>query len=99
VGKGYLNREELTLERFPTLQGETGERVYRTGDLVRVLHDGSFDFLGRADDQVKLRGQRLQLGEIDHAIRRGVGVVRDVASIVSRHAKTGRELLFSFIVP
>lgn len=96
VGKGYLGREELTEERFPIL--ESGERVYRTGDLVRLLHDGSFDFLGRADDQVKLRGQRLQLGEIDHAIRSGVSGVRDVATLVAKHSKTGKDLLVSFIV-
>lgn len=98
VGKGYLGREELTAERFPVLES-TGERLYRTGDLVRLLHDGSFDFLGRADDQVKLRGQRLQLGEIDHAIRTGVPGVRDVATLVAKHRKTGKDLLVSFIVP
>lgn len=98
VGKGYLGREELTAERFPVVQ-PWGERVYRTGDLVRLLHDGSFDFLGRADDQVKLRGQRLQLGEIDHAIRSGVSGVRDVVTLVAKHGKTGKDLLVSFIVP
>lgn len=98
VGKGYLGREELTEERFPVL-ASSGERLYRTGDLVRLLHDGSFDFLGRADDQVKLRGQRLQLGEIDHAIRTGVPGVRDVATLVAKHSKTGKDLLVSFIVP
>ena len=55
VGRGYLNRSELTKERFPWLKSY-GERVYRTGDLVRIMHDGSFYFLGRIDDQVKLRG-------------------------------------------
>lgn len=64
VGKGYLHRPELTEERFPTFS-RWDERVYRTGDLVRILHDGCFDFLGRADDQVKLRGQRLEIGEIN----------------------------------
>ena len=98
VGKGYLGREKLTEERFPVLES-SGERLYRTGDLVRLLHDGSFDFLGRADDQVKLRGQRLQLGEIDHAVRTGVLGVRDVATIVAKHSKTGKDLLVSFIVP
>lgn len=98
VGKGYLGREELTAERFPVVQ-PWGDRVYRTGDLVRLLHDGSFDFLGRADDQVKLRGQRLQLGEIDHAIRAGVSDVREVVTLVAKHGKTGKDLLVSFIVP
>ncbi|KAL7941360.1 putative non-ribosomal peptide synthetase [Trichoderma barbatum] len=97
VGKGYLNREELTEERFPTLS-EFGERIYRTGDLVRILHDGCFDFLGRADDQVKLRGQRLEIGEINHVIRTGVSEVKDVATIVIKHASSGKDVLVSFLV-
>ncbi|KAI0133865.1 non-ribosomal peptide synthetase [Xylariales sp. AK1849] len=97
VGKGYLNRPDLTRERFPTLAGY-GERVYRTGDLVRVLHDGCFDFLGRADDQVKLRGQRLEVGEVNHAIRIGVPQVVDVATLVTKYGNQDRELMISFIV-
>ncbi|KAK3903580.1 hypothetical protein C8A05DRAFT_14464 [Staphylotrichum tortipilum] len=97
VGKGYLKHEELTSERFPTLR-QFGERVYRTGDLVRVLHDGCFDFLGRADDQVKLRGQRLEIGEINHVIRRGVDAVRDVATLVVRNEAQHKDFLVSFIV-
>ncbi|SPO04726.1 related to non-ribosomal peptide synthetase [Cephalotrichum gorgonifer] len=98
VGKGYLGREELTAEKFPVLE-HWKERIYRTGDLVRLLHDGSFDFLGRADDQVKLRGQRLQLGEIDHAIGSGVAGIRDVSTLVVKHSKTGKDILVSFVVP
>lgn len=97
VGKGYLNRPELTLERFPTLE-RFGERVYRTGDLVRVLHDGCFDFLGRADDQVKLRGQRLEIGEINHTIKAGVPRVSDVATLVTKHRDQDRDVMVSFIV-
>ncbi|KAK4038584.1 hypothetical protein C8A01DRAFT_47846 [Parachaetomium inaequale] len=96
VGKGYLKREDLTSDRFPTLQ-HFGERVYRTGDLVRVLHDGCFDFLGRADDQVKLRGQRLEIGEINHAIRKGVEAIQDVATLVVRNEVQQKDLLVSFI--
>ncbi|ROV92105.1 hypothetical protein VSDG_07548 [Cytospora chrysosperma] len=97
VGAGYLNREELTAERFPTL-GMFDERVYRTGDLVRVLHDGCFDFLGRADDQVKLRGQRLEIGEINHCIRTGVPELTDVVTLVIRNEKQHKDLLVSFVV-
>ncbi|KAJ4288777.1 hypothetical protein N0V88_007313 [Collariella sp. IMI 366227] len=97
VGKGYLKREDLTAEKFPTLN-HFGERVYRTGDLVRVLHDGCFDFLGRADDQVKLRGQRLEIGEINHAIRKGVDAVKDVATLIVRNEAQKKDLLVSFIV-
>ncbi|KAK0707332.1 non-ribosomal peptide synthetase [Lasiosphaeris hirsuta] len=97
VGKGYLRRDDLTSERFPTLE-RFGERVYRTGDLVRALHDNCFDFLGRADDQVKLRGQRLEIGEINHAIKTGVDEVRDVATLVVRNEKQQKDFLVSFIV-
>ncbi|KAM7186144.1 non-ribosomal peptide synthetase [Rhypophila sp. PSN 637] len=96
VGKGYLRRDDLTAERFPTLE-HFGERVYRTGDLVRVLHDGCFEFLGRADDQVKLRGQRLEIGEINHAIRTGVQEIMDVATIVVRNERQEKDFLVSFI--
>ncbi|KAF4461096.1 hypothetical protein FALBO_12088 [Fusarium albosuccineum] len=97
VGKGYLNRPELTEERFPTLP-EFNERVYRTGDLVRMLHDGCFEFLGRSDDQVKLRGQRLEIAEINHAIRTGVSDIQDAATIVTRHSTSGKDVLVSFVV-
>ncbi|OTA85540.1 hypothetical protein M434DRAFT_82622 [Hypoxylon sp. CO27-5] len=99
VGQGYLNRKDLTDERFPVLE-RYGERVYRTGDLVRVLYDGSFDFLGRADDQVKLRGQRLEIGEINHAIRTGLpNQLSDVVTFVTRHVGQDRDLLVSFLAP
>jgi non-ribosomal peptide synthetase component F/NRPS condensation-like uncharacterized protein len=65
---------------------------------VRILHDGCFDFLGRADDQVKLRGQRLEIGEINHVIRTGVLEVKDVATIVIKHASSGKDVLVSFLV-
>lgn len=97
VGIGYLNRPELTTERFAYLE-RFGERVYRTGDLVRVLHDGTFDFLGRADDQVKLRGQRLEIGEINHAIKSSLPYSADVATLVSKHGgQQDRDHLVSFI--
>ncbi|KAI1798711.1 acetyl-CoA synthetase-like protein [Daldinia bambusicola] len=99
VGLGYLNRKELTNERFPFLE-RYGERVYRTGDLVRVLHDGSFDFLGRADDQVKLRGQRLEIGEINHAIKSGLSSrITDVVTLVTRLMGQDRDLIVSFLAP
>lgn len=97
VGKGYLKRQDLTSERFPTLK-RFNDRVYRTGDLVRILHDGCFDFLGRADDQVKLRGQRLEIGEINHCIRSEILEVTDVATVVVRNEIQQKDLLVSFIV-
>lgn len=97
VGKGYLNRPDLTEERFPHLES-FGERVYRTGDLVRILHNGTFDFLGRADDQVKLRGQRLEIGEINSVIKQCGIAVADVATLVLKHPKQQKEQLVSFVV-
>ncbi|KAF2843129.1 nonribosomal peptide synthetase 2 [Patellaria atrata CBS 101060] len=97
VGKGYLNRPDLTKERFPTLE-KYGERVYRTGDLVRILYDNTFDFLGRIDDQVKLRGQRLEIGEINSVIKQGTQDVTELATLVLKHPKQQREQLVSFVV-
>ncbi|KAI1183415.1 putative non-ribosomal peptide synthetase [Nemania serpens] len=97
VGQGYLNREALTRERFPVLQ-VSGQRVYRTGDLVRVLHDNSLDFLGRADDQVKLRGQRLEIGEINYTIREGLSDrVSEVVTLVTKRRAQDVDLLVSFV--
>ncbi|KAK6586729.1 hypothetical protein PZA11_000019 [Diplocarpon coronariae] len=97
VGRGYLNRDDLTTERFPTLKS-FNERVYRTGDLVRILHDGSFIFLGRADDQVKLRGQRLELSEITEVIKKGVSAIQEAATLVLRHRTQKKEQLVTFFV-
>ena len=70
VGRGYLNRPELTAEKFipDPFTNEPGARLYRTGDLVRYRHDGNLDCLGRIDFQVKVRGFRVELGEIEAVI-------------------------------
>lgn len=96
VGKGYLNRAELTVERFQTVP-EWDDRIYRTGDLVRILHDGSFQFLGRIDDQVKLRGQRLEIGEINEVIKQSTSTLNEVATLVIKHPNQSKDQLVSFV--
>jgi amino acid adenylation domain-containing protein/non-ribosomal peptide synthase protein (TIGR01720 family) len=68
LARGYLNREELTKEKFIDNPYKPGERLYRTGDLGRWREDGNLEYLGRIDDQVKIRGYRIELGEIEQAI-------------------------------
>ncbi len=68
VGRGYLNREELTNERFLNLAEFGNVRYYKTGDLVKWRPNGELDFVGRIDEQVKIRGYRVELGEIESAL-------------------------------
>ncbi len=86
LAAGYHGRPALTAERFPAdpfghLFGAPGSRMYRTGDLARWLPDGSVDYLGRTDDQVKLRGVRIELGEVETALRALPGVVQAAAAV------------------
>ncbi len=83
LARGYLNRPDLTQERFIPNPFSSGSRLYKTGDLVRCLTDGNVEFIGRTDDQVKLRGHRIELGEIEavlaqhEAVRDAVVIVRE----------------------
>ena len=76
LAKGYLNRPDLTAERFipDSFSNEPGARLYRTGDAVRYLPDGNLEFLGRFDNQVKIRGFRVELGEVEEVISQFSGV-------------------------
>ncbi|WP_139488493.1 non-ribosomal peptide synthetase [Brevibacillus dissolubilis] len=65
LARGYLNKAELTAEKFIAHPFIPGERIYRTGDLARLLPDGNIEYLGRMDNQVKIRGYRIELGEIE----------------------------------
>ncbi|WP_234359229.1 non-ribosomal peptide synthetase/MFS transporter [Plantactinospora sp. BC1] len=94
LAHGYLNRPELTAEKFGT--GPDGERRYRTGDLARWRPDGTLDFLGRLDGQVKLRGLRIELGEIEVALRDQPGI-RD-AAVVVREESPGDRRLAAYLV-
>jgi ferricrocin synthase len=97
IGAGYLNDSILTEMKFQVL--ESNERVYRTGDQVRVLHNGSFEFLGRADEQVKLRGQRLEIDEINSIIKKtNLSRIIQAATYVWRHPEQTSKQLVSFVV-
>ncbi|MDD1013909.1 non-ribosomal peptide synthetase [Pseudomonas rubra] len=76
VTRGYLNRDELTAERFidDPFGTRPGARLYRTGDLARHVADGNLEYLGRNDDQVKIRGLRIELGEIQAGLSRVAGI-------------------------
>ncbi|MFE4664888.1 amino acid adenylation domain-containing protein [Streptomyces sp. NPDC056716] len=98
VARGYRNRPELTAERFlDDPFAAPGTRMYRTGDLVRVLPDGQLAYVGRADHQVKIRGHRIEPGEIETALRALPGVA-DTA-VVARHDDGTARLVAHVVTP
>ncbi|MGH8367021.1 MAG: non-ribosomal peptide synthetase, partial [Pseudomonas sp.] len=95
VARGYLNRDELTAERFLT-DPATGLRLYKTGDLGRMLADGSVEYLGRNDDQVKIRGFRIELGEIEARLATCEGVREAV--VIAREDEPGDKRLVAYVI-
>ncbi len=95
VSRGYLNRPELTREKF--IKNPFGEGLmYRSGDLTRWLQDGSIEYLGRMDAQVKIRGFRIELNEIENVIRRQPNI-KDVA-VIAKVNEEGEKYLCAYIV-
>ncbi|WET76910.1 amino acid adenylation domain-containing protein [Amycolatopsis sp. QT-25] len=97
LARGYHNDTARTAERFvPDPFGPPGARLYRTGDLVRHRPDGTIEFLGRIDQQVKIRGLRLELGEVEAALLRHPDV--DAAVVVTTADPAGEPLLAAYVV-
>lgn len=99
VVRGYLNRPELTAEKFvPNPFSSTpGERLYKTGDQVRALPNGVIEFLGRVDDQVKIRGFRIELQEIEAALIQHPYVQETI--VLSREDTSGNQRLVAYLIP
>ncbi|MET0649873.1 MAG: amino acid adenylation domain-containing protein [Pyrinomonadaceae bacterium] len=96
--RGYLNRPELTAEKLVPhpFAAEPGARLYRTGDLVRFLRDGNIEFVGRLDQQVKIRGHRIEPGEIESVINEHPSVRECV--VLAREDRPGERRLVAYVV-
>lgn len=99
VARGYLNRRDLTDEKFipDPFGADSGGRLYRTGDLARYLPGGDIEFCGRIDHQVKINGYRIELGEIEGALLEHGGVRE--ALVTATEDETGGKQLVAYVVP
>ena len=99
ISRGYLNRPEKTQEAFllnPFCEEKPYDRMYYTGDVVRLLPDGNIEFIGRRDAQVKVRGFRIELTEIEQVIRDFPGITD--ATVIARNAPAGGQMVLAYVV-
>ncbi|APR84357.1 Malonyl CoA-acyl carrier protein transacylase [Minicystis rosea] len=96
VGRGYLNRDALTAERFLPDPFAPNARMYKSGDIARWREDGTIEYLGRADFQVKIRGLRIELGEVEAALL-AHPAIRE-AAVLAREDEPGRKRLVAYLV-
>jgi len=96
LARGYLNREELTSERFISDPHNPGAQLYRTGDLGKWDAAGNVIYLGRRDDQVKIRGHRIELGEISHVLQTYAGI--DTAVVSTIKDNNGDAILVAYLI-
>ncbi|MFN6530351.1 condensation domain-containing protein, partial [Nostoc sp. ChiSLP03a] len=97
VTRGYLNRPELTAERFISNPFDNSKKLYKTGDLARYLPDGELEYLGRIDNQVKIRGFRIELGEIEALLASYPAIWESIVAV--REDEPGDKRLVAYVVP
>lgn len=96
LARGYLNQPALTASTFVPHPFRAGARLYKTGDIARYLDDGNIELLGRNDDQVKVRGHRVELGEIESVLSRHTSV--QACAVTAREDEPGRPRLVAYVV-
>ena len=99
LARGYLNRADLTAERFipNPFSAEPGQRLYKSGDVCRYFHNGEIEYLGRADQQVKIRGYRIELGEIEAALSQHPMIRANAVMLCDEQSRQKR--LVAYVVP
>jgi acyl carrier protein len=96
LARGYINKPELTAEKFVANPFKAGERMYKTGDHGRWLDDGTIEFIGRKDSQIKLRGYRIELAEIENCLQSHPEI--DAAVVCLKASKEGEKELVAYLV-